>query len=161
MVGKNFEESPCGRSMICNSLEDLFWKKGHTPPLQKFDFVGSCESSYFYAYILWVHVKVMRFNVKPMIVQYTNYDSILLTRNDFLTMANPLQLTAFLPVMWSLKALTHYKDFHKDFSKKICRENRCPYIKLLKKSLQLWKNVVVCMDDNDLFCSFSCSVRGP
>ena len=31
----------------------------------------------------------------------------------------------------------------------------------MKKSLQLWKKVVVCMDNNDFFCSFSCSVRGP
>ena len=36
----------------------------------------------------------------------------------------------------------------------------CPYIKLLKNSLQLWKEVVVCMDNN-FFFSFSCSVRGP
>ena len=63
--------------------------------------------------------------------------------------------------MYRLKALTHYKDFHKDFSKKNRWENCCPYVKLLKKSLQLWKKVVVCMDDNDFFCSFSCSVRGP
>ena len=40
-------------------------------------------------------------------------------------------------------------------------KNRCPYIKLVKKSLQLLKKVVVCMDDNYFFCSFSCSVRGP
>ena len=33
----------------------------------------------------------------------------------------------------TLKALPHYKDLHKDFPEK----NRCPYIKLLKKSLQL------------------------
>ena len=33
------------------------------------------------------------------------------------------------------------------FWKDLCK-NRCPYIKLLKKLLQLWKNVVVCMDDN-------------
>ena len=39
--------------------------------------------------------------------------------------------------------------------------NFCPYIKLLKKSLQLWKKVVVCTDYNCFFCSFSCSVRGP
>ena len=31
----------------------------------------------------------------------------------------------------------HYKDFHKDFSKKNRWEKRCPYIKLLRKSLQL------------------------
>ena len=36
-----------------------------------------------------------------------------------------------------LKALAHYKDFHNDFPKKNRCENRCPYIKLLKKSLQL------------------------
>ena len=40
-------------------------------------------------------------------------------------------------------------------------ENCCPYIKLLKKSFQLWKKAVVCMGDNDFFCGFSCSVRGP
>ena len=44
-----------------------------------------------------------------------------------------------------LKALAHYRDFHKDFSEKNCCKN--PYIKLLKKSLQLWKKVLVCMDD--------------
>ena len=38
----------------------------------------------------------------------------------------------------------------------------CPCnIKLLKKSSQLWKKVVVCMDDNYFFCNFSCSVQGP
>ena len=31
----------------------------------------------------------------------------------------------------------------------------------MKKSLQLWKKVVVCTDDNYSFCSFSCSVLGP
>ena len=36
-----------------------------------------------------------------------------------------------------VKALAPYKDFHKDFSEKIFVKNHCPYIKLLKKSLQL------------------------
>ena len=52
------------------------------------------------------------------------------------------------------------KIFTKIFQKNLCK-NLCPYIKLLKKSLQLWKKVVVCTDDNCFFCSFSCSVRGP
>ena len=30
---------------------------------------------------------------------------------------------------------------------------------MLKQWLQLWQKVVVCMDDNDLFCCFSCCVR--
>ena len=42
-----------------------------------------------------------------------------------------------LNVLILVKTLTHYKDFHKDFSKKNRWENRCPYIKLLKKSSQL------------------------
>ena len=56
------------------------------------------------------------------------------------------------PTVMSLKALAHYKDFH-DFLKK----------KLLKKSLQLWKKVEVCMGDNKFLCIFSCtgSVWGP
>ena len=51
------------------------------------------------------------------------------------------------------------------FSQRFFHRNRCkncfPYMKLLKKSLQLWKKVVVRMDNNDFFCSYSCSVRGP
>ena len=46
------------------------------------------------------------------------------------------------------------------FWKNRCK-NLCPYTKLLKKSLQLWKKVVMCMDNNYFFCSFNCSVRGP
>ena len=60
-----------------------------------------------------------------------------------------------------VKALTHYTQNCKDFSKKSRWENRCSYKKLLEKSLQLWKKVVVCMEDNHIFCSFVCSVRGP
>ena len=41
---------------------------------------------------------------------------------------------------------------------KICCENHYRYIKLLKKLLQSWKKVAMCMDDN---CSFVCSVQGP
>ena len=59
-----------------------------------------------------------------------------------------------------VKSLAHYKAFYKDVSEKN-RKNICSYTKLLKKSLQLWKKAVVCMDNNYIFCSFSCSVRGP
>ena len=31
----------------------------------------------------------------------------------------------------------------------------------LLKLWKLWKTVVVCMNDNCFFCSFSCSVQGP
>ena len=41
---------------------------------------------------------------------------------------------------------------------KSCCENRCPYAKLLKTSLQR-KKVVVCMEDKCIFCSYVCSVR--
>ena len=51
----------------------------------------------------------------------------------------------------TIKALAHYKDFLNNFSKKNRFENRCPYIKLLKKLLQLWRKVVVCMEDNKFF----------
>ena len=47
------------------------------------------------------------------------------------------------------------------FSQRFFWKNLFPYMKLFKKSLQLWKKVVVCTDDNYFFCSFSCSVRGP
>ena len=48
----------------------------------------------------------------------------------------------------SLKALAHYTRNCKDFSQKIVGyENSCPYVKLSKKSLQLWKKVVMCMED--------------
>ena len=48
----------------------------------------------------------------------------------------------------SLKALAHFIQNCKDFSQKIVGfEISCPYVKLLKKSLQLWKKVVMCMED--------------
>ena len=55
-----------------------------------------------------------------------------------------------LTKIW-VKALAHYNDFHKDFSKKMSCENRCPYIKLLKTLLRLLNKVSVCMDDNNVF----------
>ena len=59
------------------------------------------------------------------------------------------------------QGLCTIQSFLLRFFQKNCCTNHWPYIKLLKKSLQLWKNVVVCMDDKDFFWSFSCSVRGP
>ena len=56
-------------------------------------------------------------------------------------------------------SLAHYNNFQKSHCE--C-ENRYPYTKLLKKSLQLRKKVVVFMDDNYILSSFSCGVRrGP
>ena len=55
---------------------------------------------------------------------------------------------------------TLHTKLQRFFEKNRC-ENRCPYIKLLKKLLQLWKKVVVCMEENCIFYSFVCSVRGP
>ena len=40
---------------------------------------------------------------------------------------------------------------------KSCCENRCPYVKLLKTSLQR-KKAVVCMEDKCIFCSFICNL---
>ena len=47
------------------------------------------------------------------------------------------------------------------FSLIYCCKNCCPYIKLLKKSLQWWTKVVMCMEHNCIFCSFVCSLGGP
>ena len=44
---------------------------------------------------------------------------------------------------------------------KNCCENPNPYLKLLKKLLQSWKKVAMCMDDNCSLSSFVFSVRGP
>ena len=42
---------------------------------------------------------------------------------------------------------------------KIGNENCCPYIKLLKESLRMWKkSCSVCMKDNCIFRSFVCSL---
>ena len=69
-----------------------------------------------------------------------------------------------------LKALTHYNDFHKDFSKKLLGKLLSLY-KTVEKFVAVVKKVLVCMDNNQFFCSFSCSkeeikllgcsVRGP
>ena len=48
------------------------------------------------------------------------------------------------------EALTHYKDFHNNFCQKIIVK-LLPYIKLFKISLHLWKQVVVCMEENCIF----------
>ena len=52
-----------------------------------------------------------------------------------------------------LKALANYTQNCKDFSKKV-GEIIVAHIKNWKKSLQLWKKVLVCMEDNCIFCSF-------
>ena len=44
------------------------------------------------------------------------------------------------------KALAHYKDFHNDFRKKNCFENRWLNIKLLTKLLHLQQKLVLCMN---------------
>ena len=63
-----------------------------------------------------------------------------------------------------VKALAHYKQNCKDFSKKIVAQMAQIVVykkKLLLKSLQLWTKVVVlCMEDNCIFCSFVCSLQG-
>ena len=57
-----------------------------------------------------------------------------------------------------IKALAHYTQNCKDFSKKIV-------VKIVanfwKKSLQLWKTGAVCMGDECIFCSYVCSVQRP
>ena len=60
-----------------------------------------------------------------------------------------------------LKCITHYTRNCKDFSKKIV-------VKIVAYIKNSWKNhcycekkVVVCMEDNCIFCSFVCSVGGP
>ena len=60
---------------------------------------------------------------------------------------------------YSLQALTHYTKLQTFFSKSRC-ENRCQYIKLFNESSQLRQKVIVGMEDNCIFCSFVCSVRG-
>ena len=59
----------------------------------------------------------------------------------------------------TLKGPRTLQRFTQSFFWKYCCKNHCPYIKLLKKSLQLWKKFAVCTDDNYFFCSFSCSKR--
>ena len=58
-----------------------------------------------------------------------------------------------LPYTWHTKL--------QRFLEKCCCKNRSQHRKLLKKFLQLWKKVVVWMEDNCIFCSFVGSVRGP
>ena len=60
----------------------------------------------------------------------------------------------------SVEALTHYTQKCKDFSKKF-GEKIVAHIKTVEKIVAVEKKVVVCMEDNYIFCSFVCSVRGP
>ena len=47
------------------------------------------------------------------------------------------------------------------FSQRFFWKNRCKNLCPDTKLLQLWRKVVVCMEDSYFFCSFSFSVRGP
>ena len=65
-----------------------------------------------------------------------------------------------MPMGGAIKALAHYNDFHNDFFKKLLQKS-LPIYKTVEKVFAIVEWVVVCMDNNDFFFSFSCSVRGP
>ena len=63
--------------------------------------------------------------------------------------------------LWLSEALTHLNWNSNRNWQKINGENGCSHIKLLKILLQLWKKLVVWIDDNCFLCYFIGSVRGP
>ena len=61
---------------------------------------------------------------------------------------------------FALRPLHITKIFTKIFLKKLLGKSLSIY-KTVEKIVAVVKKVVVCMDDNYFFCSFSFSVRGP